>query len=65
MKEMAKMKHTPNFEEPRKAEEKPQEETCTPEVLGDPVQCINAWDNRMSEELRKIRPILEPLLKSA
>jgi hypothetical protein len=46
-----------------KAEEKAGEEGCNPEVLGDPVQCIEAWDQRMSEELRRIHPILEPLTR--
>jgi hypothetical protein len=62
-KEVAKMKTARNPEETREAEEKTEKETCDPEVLGDPVQCIVAWDNRMSEELRKIRPILEPLMR--
>jgi len=46
------------------AEERTKEEACNPEVLGDPVECIKAWDCRMSEELRRIRPILEPLLRT-
>jgi|WetSurMetagenome_2_1015567.scaffolds.fasta_scaffold1305375_1 hypothetical protein len=46
-----------------KAEEKAEDESCNPEVLRDPVQCIEAWDHRMSEELRRIGPVLEPLMR--
>jgi hypothetical protein len=58
------MKKACEWEETSKAEEKQQEDACYPEVLGDPVECIKAWDNRMSEDLRRIRPILEPLMRA-
>jgi hypothetical protein len=60
--EITKMKKASEYEETRKTEDKMQKETCAHEVLGDPVQCMEAWDNRMSEELRRIRPILEALM---
>jgi hypothetical protein len=63
-KEIVKMKTARTPEETRKAEGKPWEEGCNPEVLGDPVQCIEAWDYRMSEELKRIRPILGPLMQT-
>ena len=46
-----------------KAEEKAEDESCHLEILRDPVQCIEAWDHRMSEELRRIGPVLEPLTR--
>ena len=63
-KEAAKMETARKSEETRKAEGKSWEGGCNPEVLGDPVHCIEAWDHRMSEDLRKIRPILEPLTRA-
>jgi hypothetical protein len=53
-----------NPKETRKTEGRPWEESCNPEVLGDPVQRIEAWDHRLSEDLRRIRPILEPLMRA-
>jgi hypothetical protein len=50
-------------EETMKAEEIAEDESCNLAVLGDPVQCIEAWDDRMSEELRRIGPVLEPLTR--
>jgi hypothetical protein len=58
------MRKASEYEETGKATGKPQEDACNPEVLGDPMQCIEAWGNRMSEELRRIRPILEPLTRA-
>jgi hypothetical protein len=62
--EIAKMNTARNPEETKKVEGKPWEEGCNPEVLGDPVQCIEAWDNRMSEELKRMWPILGPLMRT-
>ncbi len=62
-KEIAEMEKSLEYEETMNAEEKRQEGVCNSEVLGDPVECIVAWDIRLSEDLRKIRPLIEPLTR--